>query len=157
MRKPEFHLDWDTTKLARSMHIEPIEAIVHFSDGRNISNLLELGVKNLLGGELAPSKHDVYDVMDPEGRKWEVRSMTRASGLSFRPSNQTGGSRVFNEELFLAKLHMIDGFIICDLAQFPHVDIYRISCAEVLAWYRAGKLRQGAERNYDAALALVTS
>ena len=87
------------------------------------------------GWKLAPSEGAGYDLLDPEGGMWEVRSITR-QGVYFNPSNQVGSGRVFNEHGFQAKLAGIKGFILSDIVSFPVVDVFVVPVENVLLWHR---------------------
>lgn len=63
-------------------------------------------MREVLGGCLAKSEGDGYDVLDRAGRKWEVRSVSKG-GMYFCPSYMVGSGRRFNCDGFLRKLNDI--------------------------------------------------
>ena len=91
------------------------------------------------GWELARSEGAGYHLLDPQGGKWEVRSITNG-GVYFTPSNQAGSGRRFNEEGFVAKLAEIEGFILSDIGGFPVVDVFVVPVENIFRWYRQGFL-----------------
>ena len=96
------------------------------------------------GWKLAPSEGAGYDLLDPDGGMWEVRSITR-QGVYFNPSNQVGSGRVFNEDGFQSKLKGIEGFILSDIVGFPVVDIFVVPVENVLRWHRENALGSSAK------------
>jgi hypothetical protein len=138
-----FTLKWDLDALADALGMKPAEVKEYLSDGRRASFLIERRLKkDNAGWKLAPSEGADYDLSDPEGGKWEVRSITRG-GVYFNPSNQVGSSRSFDEGAFLAKLSKIKGFILSDIVDFPTVDVFVIPSKTVRKWYKAGDLGAG--------------
>lgn len=57
-------------------------------------------MREVLGGRLARSEGDDYDVLDRHGRKWEVRSVSKG-GICFCPSYMVGSGRRFVRALAL--------------------------------------------------------
>jgi hypothetical protein len=114
-----FQLRWDEEELARAFKVTTTDVREYLTDGRRVSFIIE---RRLMwenpGWRLAPSEGAGYDLLDPDGGMWEVRSITR-QGVYFNPSNQVGSGRVFNEEGFQAKLRGIKGFILSDIVRVP--------------------------------------
>ncbi|WP_148912559.1 hypothetical protein [Maritimibacter alkaliphilus] len=131
-----FKLRWDEEELARAFRVTPKDVREYLTDGRRVSFIIE---RRLMwenpGWKLAPSEGAGYDLLDPEGGMWEVRSITR-QGVYFNPSNQVGSGRAFNEEGFQAKLAGIKGFILSDIVGFPEVDVFVVPVANVLRWHQ---------------------
>ena len=96
------------------------------------------------GWTLAPSEGAGYDLRDPDGCLWEVRSITNG-GVYFNPSNQVGSGRKFGEEAFQAKLRLIKGFILSDIVGFPHVDVFVVPVDYVERWHVNGELGANAK------------
>ena len=121
--------------LARAFRVTPKDVREYLTDGRRVSFIIE---RRLMwenpGWNLAPSEGAGYDLLDPEGGMWEVRSITR-QGVYFNPSNQVGLGRVFNEEGFQTKLSGIKGFILSDIVGFPVVDVFVVPVDNVLRWH----------------------
>lgn len=138
--KPRFTMSWDQDELARAFKVTPQDIREYLTDGRRVSFIIERRLKwENEGWALAPSEGAGYDLRDPEGGLWEVRSIT-AQGVYFNPSNQVGKGRRFAEEGFLAKLAALKGFILSDITGFPHVQVYVVPVEYVVNWYRAGRL-----------------
>ena len=65
----------------------------YFTDGRRVSFIIERRLKwDHPGWTLALSEGAGYDLRDPDGGLWEVRSITRG-GVYFNPSAQVGSGR----------------------------------------------------------------
>ncbi|NBZ86580.1 hypothetical protein [Stagnihabitans tardus] len=143
--KSRFQLHWDEKELARAFKVTPADVREYLTDGRRVSFIIE---RRLMwehpGWTLAPSEGAGYDLMDPAGGKWEVRSVTR-QGVYFNPSNQVGSGRAFDEAGFQAKLAGVKGFILSDIVGFPLVDVFVVPVANVLRWHGAGKLGANAK------------
>ena len=95
--------------------------------------------REVIQGTLAPSEGAGFDLVDPNGGKWEVRSISR-SGIYFCPSYMVGSGRSFDEEGFLLKLMEIEGFIISDIEQFPNIPYWIIPEKIVSQWWEENKL-----------------
>jgi hypothetical protein len=152
---PHGILDWDIIELARVLKIGVNDVRQYFTDGRRVSFLLERRLAyEVLNGTLAPSEGAGYDLLDSQGRKWEVRSLTRG-GIYFCPSYMVGSGRSFNEPGFLAKLNEIEGYIVSDVESFPNVPFWLLSRTSVEDWWRKGKLGKTTKISRDVALALL--
>lgn len=140
-----FSIDFDCAKLARAFGVEDEDVHEFMTDGRRASFIIERRLKwGHPGWELAPSEGAGYDLMDPHGGKWEVRSITRG-GVYFNPSAQVGKGRAFDEDGFLAKLDEIEGFILSDITLFPNVPVYVVPVANVTRWYETDMIGQNAK------------
>jgi hypothetical protein len=143
--KTRFQLSWDEAELARAFRVTTKDVREYLTDGRRVSFIIE---RRLMwehpGWKLAPSEGAGYDLLDPDGGMWEVRSIT-GGGVYFNPSNQVGSGRAFNEDGFQAKLAGIKGFILSDIVGFPEVDVFVVPVANVLRWHRAGALGANAK------------
>lgn len=144
-----FQLRWDEDELARAFKVTPKDVREYLTDGRRVSFIIE---RRLMwenpGWKLAPSEGAGYDLLDPEGGMWEVRSITR-QGVYFNPSNQVGSGRIFNEQGFQAKLAGIKGFILSDIVGFPVVDVFVVPVENVLRWHRERALGANAKVSRD--------
>jgi hypothetical protein len=136
----QFLIDFDCSQLAAAFGVEAEDVHEFMTDGRRASFIIERRLKwGHQGWQLAPSEGAGYDLMDPEGAKWEVRSITR-QGVYFNPSAQVGKGRYFDEDGFIAKLYDIVGFILSDITLFPHIPVYVVPVENVVRWYWAGLL-----------------
>ena len=95
-----------------------------------------------------------FDLIDPHGQKWEVRSIT-GGGIYFCPSYMVGSGRSFNEPGFLAKLDDLAGYIVADVATFPDVPFWIITSAVVRAWWNDGRLGTSSKISRSRALELL--
>ena len=142
--KSRFFLQWDPLELSKSLKIRLEDVNEYFTDGRRISFLIERRLYlEHEGWMLAPSEGAHYDLLDPQRKKWEVRSLTK--GVYFNPSKDVGSGRSFKEASFLTKLKLLEGFIIADILEFPKVQIYKISSNKILSLYQSGLLGKRAQ------------
>ena len=96
-------LKWDLSEVAKAIKISEEETKEYFRDGRRCAFLVERRVRDFIEGKLAPSEGSSYDLIDKDGKNWEVRSVTK-SGIYFTNSRDIGSSRTFNEEGFILSL-----------------------------------------------------
>ena len=133
-------LRWDVESLTSAMKLNASEVREYFTDGRRVSFILERRIsREIVGGSLAHSEGAAFDLLDSDGGKWEVRSLTRG-GIYFCPSYMVGSGRSFDLAGFLAKLDEVEGYIISDVELFPDVPVWVVSADEVLGWWKAGLL-----------------
>ena len=142
--RQRFTLRWNVNDLSEALLITSEDVSEYMTDGRRISFILERRLRlEHPGWMLAPSEGASYDLIDPEGGLWEVRSLT-AGGVYFNPSNQVGAGRRFDEGGFREKLSGLRGFILGDITTFPEVDIYTIPVEVITAWWESGLLGKNA-------------
>jgi hypothetical protein len=147
-------LTWNLSKLAESLVLSPEDVRAYFTDGRRVSFILERRIaKEVLRGTLAPSEGAGYDLIDRNGGKWEVRSLTRG-GIYFCPSYMVGSGRKFDEEGFLLKLDDISGYIVSDVENFPSIPYWIIPTPLIRKWYEANTLGAGTKLSRARALSL---
>jgi hypothetical protein len=133
-----FHFDIDL--LSRGMNITPDEVVQYFTDGRRVSFILERRIaREIMEGTIAQSEGASWDVLDSDGEKWEVRSLSR-QGVYFCPSYMVGSGRAFEEAGFLRKLDEIRGYVISDIESFPNVPVWILEASDVKAWWESGEL-----------------
>ena len=157
MAKPDGHLKWILTDIAAALKLKPEDVREYFTDGRRVSFLLERRVAaEVIGGELAQTEGCAYDLLDPKGGKWEVRSVSRA-GVYFCPSYMVGSGRHFELRGFLDKLDEIAGYIVSDIEAFPEVPYWIISKMVVKQWWESGELGATTKISRQKALALLSS
>ena len=143
--KNRFTIQWDESQLAEAFRVEVKDVREYFMDGRRVSFIIERRLKwDHPGWTLAPSEGAGYDLMDPSGDKWEVRSVT-GGGVYFNPSNQVGSGRKFNEDGFRGKLADIKGFILSDIMTFPNVEVFVVPVENVIRWHDQGVLGANAK------------
>lgn len=134
-------LSWDIDSLTAAMKLDASEVRQYFTDGRRASFLLERRIsREIVQGTIAKSEGAGYDVIDPAGGKWEVRSLTRR-GTYFCPSYMVGKNRKFELQGFLDKLDEVEGYIISDIELFPNIPVWVVSADEVLTWWNENKLQ----------------
>jgi len=150
-------LKWDITELVTALKIKASDVHLYFTDGRRVSFLLERRVAyEILNGSIASSEGASYDVIDNNGGKWEVRSISR-SGIYFCPSYMVGSGRSFDETGFLEKLEEIKGYVVADIESFPNVPFWFIPKEQVLSWWESGKLGTSSKISRKTAFKLLKS
>lgn len=155
MSKPKNSLTWDIQQLSKAMKIKPRDVKEYFTDGRRVSFILERRIAyEVLHGKLASNEGVGYDLVDNEGKKWEVRSITEG-GVYFCPSYMVGSGRKFNKKGFLEKLKNIDGYIIADVCGFPNIPFWVIPNSTVKKWWDEGLLNKTTKISRDRALNLI--
>lgn len=133
-----FVFEWDLETLAEAMHLTQDEVLLYFQDGRRISFMLERRIRDQLGWQLAPSEGSGYDLIDNEGKKWEVRSVS--GNIYFCPSYMVGSRRTFEEQGFFQKLDAIAGYVCSDIKKFPRVPVWIIPVEVIRQLYSEGRL-----------------
>ena len=157
MAAPTGTLSWNLNELAAAMCLTANEVRMYFTDGRRVSFLLERRIsREVIKGTLAASEGAGYDLICPNGLKWEVRSISRG-GIYFCPSYMVGSGRSFEEKGFLSKLEEVEGYIVSDIEKFPNVPFWKIGKATVLEWWKQRRLGGSSKVSRDAALALLRS
>ncbi|MDQ6765847.1 MAG: hypothetical protein M3Z22_07100 [Verrucomicrobiota bacterium] len=152
--QPTGHLDWDVQQIASALKIRREDVLKYFTDGRKVAFIFERRITNeITGGELADNEGADYDIVDPDGRRWEVRSISKK--IYFCPSYMVGSGRSFEEEGFLRKANAIAGYILVDIGQFPNVPFWKVSSAQVLEWYQNGQLGAGTHTSRLKVLQLI--
>lgn len=155
--KPNGLLTWNVDEISSALKIGADDVREYFTDGRRVSFLLERRLAyEVVKGKLAQSEGAGFDLLDSEGRKWEVRSITKR-GIYFCPSKMVGSGRSFKEPGFLAKLKEIEGYIVSDVESFPNVPFWILPKTTVENWYRGGKLGAGTKISRAVALKLLES
>lgn len=133
-----FVFEWDVAELAAAMHLKEDEVLAYFQDGRRISFMLERRIRDELGWRLAPSEGSGFDLIDGDGRNWEVRSVS--SGIYFCPSYMVGSGRKFEEVGFFNKLDSIAGYVCSDIKKFPDVPVWVVPVDVIRSLYTEGNL-----------------
>lgn len=148
-------LVWDIAEIARALKISGEDVREYFTDGRRVSFILERRIaREVLKGTLSPSEGAGYDLIDSQGGKWEVRSISKG-GVYFCPSYMVGSGRRFMEAPFLSKLSEIKGYIVSDIESFPDVPFWIIPSEQVREWWEQRKLGTTTKVSRETALALI--
>ena len=143
MAKPDGVLSWDLELISQSLKLSTADVTSYFTDGRRVSFLLERRLAyEVFRGKLAPSEGAGFDLLDAQNNKWEVRSITKG-GIYFCPSYMVGSGRTFNEKGFLEKLSDVEGYVISDIEQFPHIPFWKLKKDQVTSWYDGNQLGSG--------------
>lgn len=156
-RQPDGILRWNLTEIASVLKITEEDVRLYFTDGRRVSFMLERRLaREVLHGTLAPSEGAGYDLLDSQGGKWEVRSITRG-GVYFCPSYMVGSGRSFHEAGFLEKMKEIRGYILSDVESFPDVPFWIVPVDTVRTWWEQGHLGAGTKISREKALRLLSN
>ena len=154
-REPNGSLVWDVEEIAQALKISAEDVQEYFTDGRRVSFILERRIaREVLKGTLAPTEGAGFDIVDSEGGRWEVRSISKG-GIYFSPSYMVGSGRHFDKDGFLNKLSEIKGYIVADIESFPQIPFWIISSEQVLTWWKEGKLSTTTHVSRKNALALL--
>ncbi len=152
---PYGKFDWDINEISIALKISPEDVRLYFTDGRRVSFILERRIAHeVLHGSLAVSEGAGYDVLDPDGGRWEVRSISK-SGIYFSPSYMVGSGRSFEEQGFLEKLDEIEGYIVSDIERFPSVPFWIVRSDLVKLWWERGLLGKNSKISRTKALSLL--
>lgn len=148
-------LSWNIEEIAQALKINAGDVREYFTDGRRVSFLLERRIaREVLKGTLAPSEGASFDLLDSQGRKWEVRSISKG-GIYFCPSYMVGSGRSFNEQGFREKLSEIEGYIISDIESFPNIPYWIVPVQQVRMWWDIGQLGNTTKISRQKALDLL--
>ena len=154
-REPNGNLIWDIGDIARSLKISVEDVREYFTDGRKVSFILERRIaREVLKGTLAPTEGAGFDIVDSEGGRWEVRSIS-GGGIYFCPSYMVGSGRQFEKSGFLSKLKEIKGYIVADIESFPQIPFWIIPSQQILIWWNSGKLGTTTKITRKKALELI--
>ena len=153
MAEPVGTLEWNMGQLTTSMHLDEDDVRSYFTDGRRVSFIIERRIAKHLKGTLARSEGASWDVFDPDGGKWEVRSITKT--VYFCPSKMVGSGRRFKRKGFLQKLNQIEGYIVADITLFPSIPFWILTSATVHSWWKNGKLGKKSKISRENVLKLI--
>ena len=154
-KEPNGILAWDTEEIARALKITKEDVQEYFTDGRRVSFLLERRIaREIIKGKLASSEGAGFDLLDSQGRKWEVRSISKG-GIYFCPSYMVGSGRHFDEKGFLEKLSEIEGYIVSDIESFPRIPFWIVTAKQVQLWWKSGELGKNSKISREKALKLI--
>lgn len=138
--KPTGILKFDPEFIGEGLGLTSEQVKDWFHDGRNVSKVMEMNLANKLGFKLAATDDD-HDLVDPDGKYWEVRCLTER-GANFAPSNMTGAGRKFNMEGLIAKLQLVKGYVVADIQLFPDVPYWVLPVHVVEGWCYGGLLKR---------------
>jgi len=154
---PNGNLIWDVQDIAKALKIGVDEVREYFTDGRRVSFLIERRIAHeILKGTVSKSEGAGFDVIAPDGGKWEVRSISKG-GIYFCPSYMVGSGRSFNEAGFQSKISEIRGYIVADIESFPNIPFWIISSDQVLKWWDEGRLGTTTSISRKKALELLNA
>lgn len=154
---PNGNLIWDVQDIAKALKISVDEVREYFTDGRRVSFLIERRIAHeILKGTVSKSGGAGFDVIAPDGGKWEVRSISKG-GIYFCPSYMVGSGRSFNEAGFQSKISEIRGYIVADIESFPNRPFWIISSDQVLKWWDERRLGTTTSISRKKALELLNA
>jgi len=148
-------LKWNIADLAKAMKISEEDVKLYFKDGRRASFIIERLLNHeVFHGRLPPNEGTDYDIIDNEGNKWEVKSLTK-DGIYFCPSYMVGSGRSFDEKGFLRKLNDIKGYVVADITKFPNIPFWIVPKNKVLSWWKKKLLGYNTKISRQKALKLL--
>ena len=148
-------LEWNIQAIADALRLTPGEVQEYFTDGRRVSFVLERRLaREVVGGTLAPSEGAGFDLLDADGGKWEVRSISKG-GIYFCPSYMVGSGRSFEKDGFLRKMDEILGYVVSDITLFPSIPYWIIPVDHVRDWWIQGELGKNSKITREKALKLI--
>jgi len=154
---PSGNLIWDVQDIAKALKISVDGVREYFTDGRRVSFLIERRIAHeILKGTVSKSEGAGFDVIAPDGGKWEVRSISKG-GIYFCPSYMVGSGRSFNEAGFQSKISEIRGYIVADIESFPNIPFWIISSDQVLKWWDERRLGTTTSISRKKALELLNA
>ena len=154
---PNGSLIWDVQDIAKALKISVDEVREYFTDGRRVSFLIERRIAHeILKGTVSKSEGAGFDIIAPDGGKWEVRSISKG-GIYFCPSYMVGSGRSFNEAGFQSKISEIRGYIVADIESFPNIPFWIISSDQVLKWWDERRLGTTTSISRKKALELLNT
>ncbi len=149
-------LSWNLEEVAAALKIGVADAREYFTDGRRVAFIIERRIsKEVVRGSLASSEGAAFDLVDEQGGKWEVRSIS-SSGIYFCPSYMVGSGRSFELQGFLRKLNEIRGYILSDITSYPEVPYWIIQKEIVKEWWERGELGTSTKISRDKAIRLLS-
>jgi len=155
MTKHQNLLKWNVSDLAKAMKMSEEDVKLYFKDGRRASFIMErLIAYKVFHGSLSSNEGTDYDIIDNEGGKWEVRSLTK-DGVYFCPSYMVGSGRDFDEVGFLTKLNNIKGYVIADITKFPNIPFWIIPKNKVMSCWKKKLLSYTTKISRQKALKLL--
>ena len=154
---PNGNLIWNVQDIAKALKISVDGVREYFTDGRRVSFLIERRIAHeILKGTVSKSEGAGFDVIAPDGGKWEVRSISKG-GMYFCPSYMVGSGRSFSEAGFQSKISEIRGYIVADIESFPNIPFWIISSDQVLKWWDERRLGTTTSISRKKALELLNA
>jgi len=148
-------LEWNILKLSSALKIAPSEVEKYMKDGRKVSFICERRVaKEFFGIDETAPENSPYDFKDKSGLKWEVRSVTKG-GTYFTPSGNVGSGRNYSEQDYLNKLDLLEGFILCDIEEFPKMSVWKVKVPTIKKWDDGGELNADKSISRKKVLSLI--
>ena len=149
------YISWEIDVLAEALKVTREDVREYFTDGRRVSFILERRIaREVIGGTLAASEGAGFDLLDKQGGKWEVRSISKG-GIYFCPSYMVGSGRKFELNGFLEKLSELAGYIVSDIESFPRIRYWIVPAQLVSKWWTSGDLGKITKISRNKALSLV--
>jgi hypothetical protein len=129
-------LTWAPEEIPKALGLDP-DQFLKRADGRTWALIAEaMMAEHVVGGTLTP-RGSPYDVLGPDGVRYEVRCLTH--NIAFSPSSCRGTGRVFDEIRFLDALDRFDYYLVVDVQQSP-LRWWRVDVDLIEEWWVAGML-----------------
>lgn len=130
----------DVSSMLENMVFTREQMLEAFSNGSIFGKMAETLVANTYITLCKPKAAQTYFDLEDKATgtfKVEVRTLTK-SGCLLIPSNQIGAGRSYNEEEYLKKLSLINGFVIVDIRTFPELILYWLDKNIVFEIFKTG-------------------
>lgn len=147
-------MTWGVRSVAQALGVPVGISIKLMQDGRLLSALVEVRLRQFFPGFKPAPVNATYDLIDPSGKLWEVRSITK-SGAHFSPSYMRGSGRNFDRDGFIDRIKTLEGYILADTHGYPIVRYWAIPTAVVWDWYSNCKLTGSASGSRNKILGLL--
>ena len=140
-------LDWDKEALASAMGITIYDVNRMFKrDGRIYPHILkprlarELNYREYLAltGSPAPAQ-----LIDDDNGLWQIRTVTKGSGVSFMQQTMRSSLMEYNEQKFVQYIRHLAGYLVCDIRTFPELIVYQVPSDVVCDWQDEGFIISG--------------
>lgn len=146
-------LEWDVKTLSKALKLNEAEIIEIYKDGRSVHLILKRDFIKIMNGKNAPKANLPYKLEDENGKKWDIKSITK--NVNLPKSSNTGMDRPFDENELLRKINSIDGYIFVDLNSFPKTPYWLVPSSIVLKWYEAGKISKSGTISHKKIIKLI--
>lgn len=130
----------DLYKISEGFGLTVQDTISFLNDGRIIGRLGEFIYADKTNSKRAKSEGSSYDVDMSDGKRVEVRSITKS--ISFASSKEVGYGRTVTEEGFNDKLNSVDYFIGIDYREIENLKFIQITKSMISDMRDRGILRK---------------
>jgi hypothetical protein len=112
-----------------------------YKDGRVAAIMVEEALTHWFSELTRIEGNKDHDHVDREGRKFDAKCFTK-HGLNFRPSNQMGAGRKFNEAIAHQKASELI-YTCCGITDFPRVRVKFVEGSNLVQQYPSCSIPKG--------------